>query len=303
MSSSAPLAAEEPVFGRLVAELERLETVVEGWEEPNQQATVTALRTTVEQIQAAAFRSIIRTVKGQPGGMEALKVALDDEIVVNVLRYHGILRAPSEPSLEERVEAALEQVRPMLAQHDGDVELVAVELPVVRIRMLGSCDGCAFSDQTVKLGVEKAVLDAVPEASEVRVEAGGGHTPQLVPVGRLRGSDRRAGDVTRSPFDVPWVRVCDVEAVEEESVAAFETEQASVLVARVGGKLKAYPNACTHLGMPLDGGDVVEGVITCPFHGFAYKLSSGECLTAPDVALPPYPTKVEDGGLFIQVTV
>ena len=65
--------------------------------------------------------------------------------------------------------------------------------------------------------------------------------------------------------------------------------------------MQAYPNACTHLGMPLHDGELRDGVLTCRYHGFRYRLATGECLTAPDVQLPRYPVRVESGRVLVQV--
>ncbi|MEL6342418.1 MAG: NifU family protein [Myxococcota bacterium] len=273
---------------QLVHDLDRLETIVSDWD-AHQQATVTALRTTIEQIQAEAFRRLIRQVKQDPAGLAALVEAVDDPWVFNVLQYHGLLKKPA-PSIEDRVEAALDTVRPSLASHDGDVELIAFVPPdEIQIRMLGGCDGCAFTTATVKLGIERAVKDAVPEIRRVTVVKG-------------NASAENTG-VSHSPFSTPWEDAGPKFAVPRDAVIAVELERASVLLTRVEGVVKAYPNACTHLGMPLDMGEVSGGVLTCRYHNFQYLLATGECLTAPEVALPSYPVRIRNGRVEVQVTL
>ena len=110
-----------------------------------------------------------------------------------VLTYHGLLRAPP-PTLEQRVEQALESVRPMLASHNGNVELVEIVDDVeVRIRLEGSCDGCTHSDVTVRQGIETAIKDALPSVERVKV-VNGRRGDALV---QLPGVDN-------SPFARPW---------------------------------------------------------------------------------------------------
>jgi nitrite reductase/ring-hydroxylating ferredoxin subunit/Fe-S cluster biogenesis protein NfuA len=278
----------------LVGDLAGLEKIIEGWDDPSHRQTVQALRTTLEQIQAGAFRRLIKTVKESgPEGFEALKAAVGDPWVFNVLTYHGILRAPS-PSIEDRVRKALDEVRPTLASHEGDCELVAVEPPEVKIRLLGSCDGCISSADTVRLGIEKAVVDAVPEIERITVVA---NANALVQIGR--GKDQGPAE---SPFARPYVDAAALEAVPVGDVLAVELDEVSVLLTRTrGGEVRAYPNACTHLGMPLDDGELKDGVLTCRYHGFRYLLASGECLTAPDIQLPVYPTEIADGRVRVQV--
>ncbi len=65
-------------------------------------------------------------------------------------------------AIREKVQAALDKVRPYLQGDGGDVELV-------RVRLTGACKGCPMSQQTLKGGVERMVLKEVPEVK--RVEA------------------------------------------------------------------------------------------------------------------------------------
>lgn len=294
MSGKMPEHESERSLEQLVADLERLEAVAESWSDA-QRGTLTALRSTLEAIQAEAFRRLIRTVKEEPGGMAGLRRAVEDPWVLNVLSYHGLLRRP-EPTVEERVESALATVRPMLAQHDGNVELVEVVGDEARVRLVGSCDGCAFQDATLQDGIEAAVVKAVPEIARVTPVAPS--VPKLVQIKRADGSA-----ISSSPFSRPWVDAGPEGDVPEGDVVAVELAAASVLLTKHRGEVKAYPNACTHLGMPLDGGHVEGGVLHCPYHGFQYRLDSGECLTAPDVALVAYPARVEAGRVQVQVVM
>lgn len=70
--------------------------------------------------------------------------------------------------IKERVEAALEKIRPYLVADGGNIELVEVtEDLIVKVQMTGACQGCPFSMQTLKAGVEMAVLKEVPEVRAV----------------------------------------------------------------------------------------------------------------------------------------
>ncbi len=70
---------------------------------------------------------------------------------------------------EAKVKAALEDVRPMLQADGGDVEFVAIEGKVVKVRMQGHCAGCPMAQMTLQRGIETRVKAAVPEVE--RVEA------------------------------------------------------------------------------------------------------------------------------------
>lgn len=69
--------------------------------------------------------------------------------------------------MRERVEKALETVRPALQADGGDIQLVSVEDGVVKVRLMGACGGCPMSSMTISQGVERAVKQAVPEIKKV----------------------------------------------------------------------------------------------------------------------------------------
>ncbi|MBU1487059.1 NifU family protein [bacterium] len=69
--------------------------------------------------------------------------------------------------MREKVEEALNKIRPALQSHGGDVELIGVEKEQVKVRLTGACGGCPMSQMTLKTGVEKALKEALPEIREV----------------------------------------------------------------------------------------------------------------------------------------
>ena len=70
--------------------------------------------------------------------------------------------------LKEKVQEALDKVRPSLQADGGDVELVDVDDGgVVKVRLTGACKGCPMSQMTLKMGIEKILKQNVPEVSRV----------------------------------------------------------------------------------------------------------------------------------------
>jgi Fe-S cluster biogenesis protein NfuA len=73
-----------------------------------------------------------------------------------------------EHSMKEKVEAALDKIRPQLRMDGGDVELVEVsEDGVVKVRLTGACGGCPMSQMTLKMGIERILKKEVPEVKQV----------------------------------------------------------------------------------------------------------------------------------------
>ena len=71
-------------------------------------------------------------------------------------------------NINERVLKALERVRPYLQSDGGDISLVEItDDNIVRVKLQGACHGCPFSIQTLKAGVEQALIQEVPEITRV----------------------------------------------------------------------------------------------------------------------------------------
>ena len=74
----------------------------------------------------------------------------------------------NQADLLERVELALNSIRPYLEADDGNVSIVEITTDMVlKIKLLGSCESCPMSIMTLKAGIEQAVLKAVPEIKAV----------------------------------------------------------------------------------------------------------------------------------------
>jgi Fe-S cluster biogenesis protein NfuA len=70
--------------------------------------------------------------------------------------------------MREKIEKALDKVRPSLMADGGNVELVDVEDGVVKVRLTGACGGCPMSQMTLKMGIERVLKQEIPEIKEVK---------------------------------------------------------------------------------------------------------------------------------------
>lgn len=274
----------------LLGDIERLESIVAAWDETPRN-TVQAYRTSIEELHREALSRLVRALKDDPSALAAMKNAVTDEIVYAVLRHHEIVK----PSLAERLEAALAGIRPMLASHGGDVELVRIEPPAIEVRFLGACDGCPASQLTFHEGVKKAVEGACPEITEIIQARGSGilnenATDFISPFARSAGEEG-------------WQELCSLEDIPESGACSMTRSGQKLLLSRQGSAVTCFENACAHLGLPLHDGEVADGIITCPYHGFQYDLSSGECLTAPEVQLQPHPVRVSGNKVEVRLSV
>lgn len=284
MAANLTSAGDLTDLDTLLRDLERLESIFAGWEETPRGAVKTYARA-IEALHGEALRRLVRALKGDPAARAALKGALADEVVYAVLRKHQIVKA----SLTERVESALAAVRPMLGSHGGDVELVRVDPPAVHVRFLGACDGCPASSLTFHQGVKKAIEESCPEITDIVQVKGGGHGTQAPGI--------------QSPFASlgRWRFALKLDALPEGGVRGVVVDGEKLLLAKRGAQVTCFKNACAHLGLPLHDGEVEQGILVCPHHGFRYDLSSGECLTAPSVQLLPHAVRISGADVEVRL--
>lgn len=287
MNAHARPSDEERGLDDLVGDVDRLEGVISGWEDSPRNVAF-AYRRAIDALHKSALRKLIAEVKAAPGALEALRAAASDPLVYAVLRHHGLV----QPSLQERIERALDSIRPMLAGHGGDVELVALTPPdMVEVRFAGNCDHCPSSTLTFIAGVKQAIEEHCPEIKHIR---------------QAKGSGRERATVDYvSPFagtqGGSWRFATTLDSVPEDGLRALEVAGEPLLFSRHGRNVTCFRDACAHLGLPISGGRVADGLVVCPHHGFEYDLSSGECLTVPEVQLRPVPVRVSGWRVEIRL--
>ncbi|WP_377276385.1 MocE family 2Fe-2S type ferredoxin [Rhizobium sp. R86522] len=100
-----------------------------------------------------------------------------------------------------------------------------------------------------------------------------------------------------------WIEVCDKDEIDEEDVIRFDHDGKSFAIYRSpDDSYYATAGHCTHENVHLADGLVMNDIIECPKHNGRFNYKTGEAKGAPVcVNLKTYPTKVEDGRVFIQV--
>ncbi len=114
------------------------------------------------------------------GGGELVERLAADEDLSGLLLAHGL----HPVDLETRVRQALDEVRPYLESHGGDIELLGLDEGIARLRLHGSCDGCAASAATLESAVETALREAAPDLEGMDVE-GANEAAAEAPAGEL----------------------------------------------------------------------------------------------------------------------
>ena len=67
----------------------------------------------------------------------------------------------------ENVDTVLDELRPFLMADGGNVEVVEIDGPIVKVRLQGACGSCPSSTMTLKMGIERKMRESIPEVSEV----------------------------------------------------------------------------------------------------------------------------------------
>jgi nitrite reductase (NADH) small subunit len=97
-----------------------------------------------------------------------------------------------------------------------------------------------------------------------------------------------------------FVKVATLSELPPGTAKAVEVGGNSVALYNVGGTVYATANTCPHRGGPLGEGDLNESVITCPWHGFQYDVTTGKCQTNPALSLGCHAVRVEGQDVLVQ---
>jgi Fe-S cluster biogenesis protein NfuA/nitrite reductase/ring-hydroxylating ferredoxin subunit len=294
MSTTTERPVAEPTFEELAKRVDDAVAALAGVD-PEARAVAEELKAAVEAIHRAGLVTMVRRMRADDAARAALFELVDDPTVHLLLSLHGIVR----PDPVTHANQVLESVRPQLHSHGGDVSLARVEDGTAFVRLEGACNGCSMSSVTLRNLVEEALVQGVPSISAVEVLAGE-PTPTLIPVESLR--------IGRDPASEGWVKVgpaADL-SVDDLSAVTLTTatgEAAEVIVVNAGHRLSAYRNECAHEALPLNNAvlDLSNNTLTCPWHGFCYDATSGECLSAPGAQLEQLPLRVDEGDVWVRV--
>jgi Fe-S cluster biogenesis protein NfuA len=143
-----------------VGHVESLLEEVEALHDPAARDTALELVQALLDLYGEGMSRILAVAGGLADGL------VDDELVSHLLLLHGL----HPVALDARVRAGLDEVRPYLEAHGGDVELLGVADGVARLRLKGACSGCPSSAITLKSAVEEAIHKAAPDLDEIVAE-------------------------------------------------------------------------------------------------------------------------------------
>lgn len=212
----------------------------------------------------------------------------EDELISHLLLLHGL----HPQDVETRVVSALEEVRPYLQSHGGNVELLGVEGGVARLRMQGSCDGCPSSAMTLKLAIEEAIQKAAPDLEGI--EAEGVSEPKPAPT-LVAGPTLRRKEKKPKEEQTSWTVVGGLPQLSGGGMLVKEISGEPVLFVKLEDYFYAYRHLCPGCGESLEGGSLKWAELGCPGCGRRYDVRrAGRCLDAQQLYLEPIPLLVSE---------
>ena len=227
------------------------------------------------------------------GEGELLQQLSCDEVVGGLLLLHGV----HPLSFEVRVRQALDKVRPYLASHGGDVDLLEVRDGSVSLRLEGSCDGCPSSAMTLKYAIEQAISETAPDV--VAIHVAGVTPPQptagFIPLTQIRPAERA----------VPhreWQEVRGLQGLEPSALRVLEVSEARLVFCRLGETWYAYSDSCPACSGSFERARLEAVVLACPECGRRFDVRhAGRDIDDASQHLEPVPLLAERGVVKVAI--
>jgi Fe-S cluster biogenesis protein NfuA/nitrite reductase/ring-hydroxylating ferredoxin subunit len=235
----------------LVARVEELTAQLEAIGDPFARSCAEELAGALMGLYGEGLERIFETLEAEGPALDDVRERLAaDGVVASLMLIHGLYPV----DLETRVREALDSVRPYMESHGGNVELLGIDAGIARLRLEGSCNGCAASASTLELAVEEALKATAPDLEGIDVE-GAVEPPAPPALGTFElpmanGGASVSGWQALDGFDPP--------------APGRLTTASSLLIANVAGDLLAYRNRCAGCSGALDHGDLSGGTLICP---------------------------------------
>jgi Fe-S cluster biogenesis protein NfuA/nitrite reductase/ring-hydroxylating ferredoxin subunit len=272
-----------------VARVESLLGEIETLADPNARSKAAEMVQVLLELYGEGLARMMEVVSQGEERERTFEAFTEDELVSHLLLLHGL----HPLDVETRVVQALEEVRPYLQSHGGNVELLGIEGGVARVRMRGSCDGCPSSAVTLKLAIEEAVMKAAPDLEGIEAE---GVTepkpaPTLVAGPTLRKKEKKRPEENGAS----WTVVEGLPQLSGGGMLVKEISGEPVLFVMLEDSFYAYRHLCPGCGESLEGGSLKGTELSCPGCERRYDIRrAGRCLDDPQLHLEPIPLLVSE---------
>lgn len=273
-----------------VARMETLLGEIEVLKDPNARSKAAEVVQVLLDLYGEGLARMMDTIAEGEEREKAFEAFAEDELVSHLLLLHGL----HPLDLETRVVRALEEVRPYLKSHGGNVEFLGVEGGVARLRMQGSCSGCPSSTMTLKLAIEEAIQKTAPDLEGIEAE-GVAEEPKPAPT-IVAGPTLRRKEKKRTEDDgASWTVVGGLPQLLSGGLLVKEVSGEPVLFLRLGEDFYAYRHLCPGCGESLERGNLKGDELSCQACGRGYNVrQAGRGLDDPRLHLEPIPLLVNE---------
>jgi Fe-S cluster biogenesis protein NfuA/nitrite reductase/ring-hydroxylating ferredoxin subunit len=295
--------AEEIKPEQLIERVQELQAALDGAGDTPVAALAEELVSAVVQMYGAGLEQIVARLfaDGEEGERIAISLA-DDPFVATLLLIHDVHPVP----LGDRVQAALDSVRPYMESHGGGVELLGLENGVARIFLQGSCSDCSASAVTLELAIKQALEDAAPDLEGLEVEGMKPQTVNGVGLPMVTGSAPTGMELPVVMSDKPipgppsWFEVSSIGELADGDVVPVAVAGTPLLIANVDGTLLAYRDVCAACGGTVHDGVLSAGALACRHCERSFFLPrAGRSRDDDKIQLEPVPLLREDGHVKV----
>ncbi len=99
-----------------------------------------------------------------------------------------------------------------------------------------------------------------------------------------------------------FLRAARTDEIPAGTIREFQVNGATIAIANVGGQFYAISNTCLHRGGPLGQGELEDKVVTCPWHGWQYDVTTGKVAMNPAIGVKTFPLEVRGEDIFVDAS-
>jgi Fe-S cluster biogenesis protein NfuA/nitrite reductase/ring-hydroxylating ferredoxin subunit len=273
-----------------VARMETLLGEIEAFKDQNARSKAAEVVQVLLELYGEGLARMMEVVAEGEEREKTFEAFTGDELVSHLLLLHGL----HPLDVETRVLRALEEVRPYLRSHGGNVELLGIDSGVVRLRLEGSCNGCPSSTMTLKLAIEEAIQKTAPDLEGIEAE---GVTEEPKPTTTfVAGPTLRRKEKKRQEANgASWTVIGGLPQLLSGGLLVKEISGEPVLFLKLGEDFYAYRNLCSGCGESLERGTLNGAQLGCPGCGRGYDVRrAGKGVDDPQLHLEPIPLLVNE---------
>ncbi|GAC1349656.1 MAG: NifU family protein [Ktedonobacteraceae bacterium] len=281
----------------------RIETLVQevaAFPDPRMRATAEELvQALLDMYGEGLARLLELTAETEVSGLELIDTFAGDDLLSSLFLLHGL----HPIDIETRVMQALDEVRPYLKSHGGNVELVKVEDGTAHLRLQGSCNGCPGSTITLKLAIEEAIYKAAPDLDGLQVEGVSDPPPRPGTPVTFVPRQQHKDAIRSTKQDGGWIVVEGLQSLSDGTFKVVTVQKEAVLFCQIVDTYYAYHNRCGNCNEPLNSGRLEGTTLSCSSCERRYDVCrAGRCLDAPDLFLEAVPLLVEGSKVKVALS-